>query len=114
MINVNKNDKKTRKVNEGVTFTSDYQPSSEAKSEGWKKWRAKRLLTQEIIKKMIGEDGTPTATFKGYIDALIENAMQGNSKAIDTINNGLEDQIIKQEITLPKLGKDLEDEIYVD
>ena len=114
MTKVGNNDKKTTKKLVGVTFSSDRQPTPEAKSEGWKKLRAKRLLTQEIIKKMIGEDGTPTTTFKGYIDALIENAMQGNSKAIDTINNGLEDQVIKQEITLPKIGKDLENEEYAD
>lgn len=84
----------------GNTFSKDNQPDPELKKKGWKELREKRLLTQEIIKRMIGPNGTPTDTFKEYIDSLIINAKFGNAKAIDAINKGLEDDIQKIETTV--------------
>lgn len=77
---------------DGVPFSKENQPSPEAKSEGWKELRAKRLLTQQIIAEMTGEEGK---NLKAYVKSLIDNAKAGNSKAIETINKCLEDDIIK-------------------
>lgn len=77
---------------DGVPFSKENQPSPEAKSEGWKELRAKRLLTQQIIAEMTGEEGK---NLKSYVKSLIDNAKNGNSKAIETINKCLEDDIIK-------------------
>ncbi len=71
-------------------FTSEQQPSPEAKSEGWKKLRAQRLLTQAIIAHM-----TKGKNMEGYINSLYSNAKKGNPKAIETINKGIEEDIIK-------------------
>lgn len=71
-------------------FTSEVQPSPEAKSEGWKKLRAQRLLTQAILKHM-----TSGSNLEDYIESLYKNAKKGNPKAIETINKGVEDDIIK-------------------
>ena len=75
---------------EGNSFAANNQPSPEAKSEGWKKLRAQRLLTQAILKHM-----TSGSNLEDYIDSLYKNAKKGNPKAIETINKGVEDDIIK-------------------
>lgn len=75
---------------DGKPFTKEDQPSPEAKSEGWKKLRAERLLTQGILKYM-----TQGTNLPDYIKSLYVNAAMGNSKAIETINKGLEEDIIK-------------------
>ncbi len=76
----------------GKPFTKDYQPTPEAKSKGWQEKRAEKLLTQKIIEKL-----TEGETLDEYVKSLITNAKLGNAKAIDTINNGLEEQITKTE-----------------
>ena len=75
-------------------FTSENQPPAESKINGWEAKRARRLLTQMIIDKL-----TQGNKLEEYVDSLILNATNGNPKAIDTINNGLEDQITKTDIT---------------
>ena len=79
----------------GVKFTSNNQPSPEAKKKGWEEFRKERHLTQSIIKMMLGEDGKPNETFTGYLESLVRNAQLGNPKAIDAVNKCLEDEIIK-------------------
>ena len=88
------NDKKRHKIdpNVGVKFTADNQPSPEAKKAGWQEVRAQKLLTQMILKKM-AEGNNLTE----YVDSLLTNAKDGNAKAIDTINNGIEEQKIVTE-----------------
>jgi hypothetical protein len=100
-------EKPFRGVIDGKSFTKENQPSPEAKSKGWQAKRAEKLLTQKIVEKL-----TEGKTLDEYVQSLIKNAKLGNAKAIDTINNGLEEQITKTETTL-KLGKDLADEDYV-
>lgn len=85
---------------EGKKFSSENQPTPEAKKAGWKQIREQRHLTQEIIKMMIGEDGKPTQTFKEYMAALVSNAKTGNPKAIDAINKCIEDEVTKIEQTI--------------
>lgn len=82
---------------EGNTFATDNQPLPELKKAGWAKWREERHLTQSIIKEMIGDNGKPKKNLKEYVQSLIENAKLGNSKAIETINRGIEDDILKIE-----------------
>ena len=84
---------------DGVPFSKTNQPSPEAKREGWKEFRKKRMLTQELIKMMIGDDGLPNQTFKGYLKSLVKNAKLGNAKAIEAINKCLEDDITKIELS---------------
>ena len=91
----------------GIPYSATNQPSPEAKSEGWKKKRAQRLLTQEILKVMDGQ------TLTDYVQSLVTNAKLGNVKAIETINKGIEEEIQKIEVTQKKAGKDLADEDYV-
>jgi uncharacterized protein YnzC (UPF0291/DUF896 family) len=79
---------------EGNSFAKDNQPSPQAKSEGWKKLRAQRLLTQAIIAHMTKEKNLET-----YISSLYTNAKKGNPKAIETINKGIEDDIAKVAFT---------------
>ncbi len=93
-----KTTEKQRKKNlltgkEGNKFTSDNQPTPEQKSKGWQERRAEKLLTQKIIEKL-----TEGTNLEEYIDSLIKNAKAGNPKAIDTINNGLEEQVSKTEV----------------
>jgi hypothetical protein len=79
----------------GVSFTKDNQPTPEAKSKGWEARRAERLLTQKIIEKLTGSNN-----LEEYVDSLFNNAKMGNAKAIDTLNNGIEEQITKTETTI--------------
>src|SRR6478609_7799773 len=79
---------------EGKKFTPEAQPTPEAKSEGWKKLRAKRLLTQAILAHM-----TKEKNLESYINSLYANAKKGNPKAIETINKGIEDDIAKVAFT---------------
>lgn len=100
-----KTSEKPRKVvlngaKDGIPFSSENQPSPESKKQGWEERRKRRYLTQEIIKKMIREDGTPTDTFDSYILSLITNARNGNAKAIETINKAIEDDILKSEVSV--------------
>lgn len=71
-------------------FTKDNQPSSEAKSAGWKKKRAERLLTQKILEQI-----TKGKNLQLYVNSLIRNAKKGNAKAIETINKGIEEDVLK-------------------
>ena len=80
---------------DGKPFTTDNQPSPEAKKAGWEQWRKERHLTQSIIKEMLGTDGKPTDTFKDFIAALVGNAKAGNPKAIDVVTRCIEDDILK-------------------
>lgn len=92
-------DKRLKNLKPGLTgnakpFTKDNQPPSELKAKGWKTKRAERLLTQMIIEKM-----TKGKALDEYVDALITLAKtEGNSKAIDTINKGIEEQIEQSEV----------------
>jgi endonuclease III len=79
---------------DGKPFTPDTQPTPQAKSEGWKKLRAQRLLTQAIIAHM-----TKEKNLEAYISSLYANAKKGNPKAIETINKGIEDDIAKVAFT---------------
>jgi hypothetical protein len=91
-------EKRARKPGNGGTilpdapkpFTSEQQPTPEAKSEGWKKLRAQRLLTQGILAHMMKGRNMET-----YINSLYKNASKGNPKAIETINKGIEDDVLK-------------------
>lgn len=80
---------------DGKCFTSENQPTPEQRAAGWKKKRAARLLTQEIIKQLIGEDMKESEPLKAYVGKLIELAKEGNPKAIDAINSRIEDEVIK-------------------
>lgn len=94
-----KRPKKVFTGKEGTPFSATNQPSPQAKSEGWKEFRKKRMLTQELIKLMIGKDGKPNDTFKGYLKSLVVNAKLGNAKAIEAVNKCLEDDITKIELS---------------
>lgn len=87
------------KGDEGKQFTSDNQPSPEAKSKGWQELRKQKLLTQNILKILLDSEGIPTKEGEDYFKSLLINAKEGNSKAIDTINNAIEDQVTKIENT---------------
>lgn len=94
--NVDKTSKRIplRGAIDGKPFTTENQPPPEAKSKGWQEKRAERLLTQMIIEKM-----TKGKALEEYVEALVTLATtEGNSKAIDTINKGIEDQIDKSEV----------------
>jgi len=81
-------------VKDGKSFTSENQPSPEAKKAGWEEMRAKKLLTQKIVEKLTGGK-----TLEEYVEALYQLAtIDGNSKAIETINKGIEDQVDKSEV----------------
>lgn len=79
----------------GKMFSKNYQPTPEAKRAGWQEVRKQRLLTQGIIALMVGKDGKPTDTFKGYLRSLVDNAKMGNAKAIEALNKIMEDDILK-------------------
>lgn len=85
---------------EGNTFTADNQPDPALKSAGWQKRRSERLLTQGIIKLLIGSDKGDKPLHE-YIKALHTLAKKGNPKAIETINRGIEDDIVKVSLELP-------------
>ncbi|MBK8146599.1 MAG: hypothetical protein IPK62_17230 [Bacteroidetes bacterium] len=77
-------------------FTSEKQPTSEQKIHGWEVRRQKKLLTQKIVEKM-----TEGKTLDDYVDSLYHLAtVEGNSKAIETINKGIEEQVDKSEVTV--------------
>lgn len=48
-----------------------------------------------------------------YVDALFDLAKDGNAKAIETINKGIEEQIDKSEVT-HKVEKDIDGFIIED
>ena len=85
---------------DGKPFTSENQPSPEAKKAGWEELRKRRLLTQSLLKMLMDENGIPTKEGEDYFKSLLFNAKEGNAKAIDTINNALEDQVQKVETTV--------------
>ena len=80
---------------DGVAFSKEYQPTPEAKKKGWEEWRRERILTQSIIKKMIGDDGLFTDKHTKFIDSLLRLANEGNAKAIDVVCKCLEEEVMK-------------------
>jgi len=95
----NTSDKRLKNLKPGLTgnatpFTSENQPTKEQREKGWEERRKERLLTKTIFKHM--SEGT---NLDDYIKALIKHAKEdGNAKAIDTLNRGIEDQIDKSEV----------------
>ena len=83
---------------DGKPFTSENQPSPEAKKAGWKELREQRLLTQNLLKLLLDENGIPTNEGTDFFKSLLTNAKDGNAKAIDVVINTLEDQKTIQEI----------------
>lgn len=83
---------------DGVPFGEQPQPSPEAKKLGWQKLREQRLLTQNILKLLLDENGIPTKDGEDFFTSLLTNAKDGNAKAIDVVINTLEDQKTIQEI----------------
>jgi len=77
----------------GVKFSAENQPPPEVKSLGWEKRREQRLLTKTIFDKL-----TEGQTLDEYVHTLMSLAKEGNAKAIDTINRGIEDQVDKSEV----------------
>lgn len=73
----------------GKSFAT-FQPTPQQKRDGWQKMRAQKLLTQQIIASITKGNG-----LENYVASLIRNAKMGNPKAIDTINKGMEDDVIK-------------------
>lgn len=101
-MNNEKEDKTTSKPHRvgpetGVKFSAENQPTPEAKKKGWEKIRKDKLLTQEVVKMMFGDDGKPTKTFKGFMEKVVENANKGNSKALEILSKCIEDDIQKSE-----------------
>lgn len=78
-------------------FSKDYQPSPKAKSEGWDKLRAKRLLSKEILKYLFDSNGNPRPTFIEFVRCIVENAQNGNPKALDIVCKAIEDSDTKME-----------------
>ena len=87
-------------LNQG--FTSEKQPTSQQKKAGWEVKRQQKLLTQKIVEKLTGGK-----KMDEYVDALFDLAKDGNAKAIETINKGIEEQIDKSEVT-HKVEKDID------
>ena len=97
-----KNAEKTPKRKQPVSkspFTSEYQPSPEAKKMGWQRLREQRLLTQNILKMYMDDNGLPTKEGKDLFKSLHENAKNGNAKALDIISKAIEDDVQKVAIT---------------
>ena len=101
-----KNDLKTTKkkgnpkiAEVGKRFTSDSQPQPEAKKMGWQRLREQRLLTQNILKMYMDDNGMPTKEGKDLFKSLHENAKNGNAKALDIISKAIEDDVQKVAIT---------------
>ena len=84
---------------DGVPFSATNQPSPEAKKEGWEKVRQRRLLTQKMLKHLLGDDLNDEKNLDKYIKAIVKLAENGNPKAIETVNQCLEDDIKKVHIS---------------
>ena len=93
-------------LNQG--FTSEKQPTSEQKKAGWEFKRQQKLLTQKIIEKLTGGK-----KMDEYVDALFDLAKDGNAKAIETINKGIEYHVDKSEV-VHKVEKDIDGFIIED
>jgi hypothetical protein len=83
----------------GVKFDSKNQPQPEAKKMGWQRLREQRLLTQNILKMYMDDNGLPTKEGKDLFKSLHENAKNGNAKALDIISKAIEDDVQKVAIT---------------
>lgn len=92
---------KKREINEqdkinlakGKKFSSDYQPSGKAKSEGWKR----RSTMQEMLKYLLSQDisnkqGEKKNTLEVMMTAQIKEAIQGNTKAAQFIRDTIGEQ----------------------
>lgn len=80
-------------------FTSENQPPPEAKKLGWQRLREQRLLTQNILKMYMDDNGLPTDKGQDLFKSLHENAKNGNAKALDIISKAIEDDVQKIAIT---------------
>lgn len=86
----------------GKKFSSEYQPSSQAKSEGWKK----RSTMQEMLKYLLAMDitnkkGETKNTLEVIMTAQIKEAANGNTKAAQFIRDTIGEQP-SIDLNLPK------------
>lgn len=76
---------------EGVRFSKDNQPTSEAKKAGIAEWKKQMNLTKALI-ATVTDIKNPELSLKKYAEALIKNAILGNSASIAAVNKSLEDE----------------------
>ena len=60
---------------DGKPFTSENQPTPEAKKAGWKELREQRLLTQNLLKLLLDENGIPTSEGSDFFKSLLTNVV---------------------------------------
>ena len=80
---------------DGRPFTSENQPTPEQKKKGWDEVRKQRLLTQSVLRHLLGSNLEDGAKLDDYAAALIKLAKDGNAKAIESVNKVLEDDVQK-------------------
>ena len=98
----------TEKKQKGKLFTSEYQPSPEAKSLGWKRAKAKNIVLETILKEVtenmvdikIKGETLSVPTLVALIKKMIVTANKDDKALMRVINMLLEyesrDTVIKQ------------------
>ena len=85
-------------VEDGKAYSKDYQPSPQAKSDGWKRRRSEMLLSKAIA-EALGVDTDDKAPLKKYGKRLVELAEEGNSEAMKQVRSAVEDVVDKVDLT---------------
>lgn len=81
---------------DGKPFTTENQPSPEAKSAGWEQRRKERLFTGEVWEQLVGNNGLP---LKEFTKKMIKLAEGGNTKAIEKVLGAIEEETVKIDTT---------------
>ena len=93
-----KREKTTEKKPKGKLFTSEYQPSPEAKSLGWKRAKAKNIVLETILKEVtenmvdikIKGETLSVPTLVALIKKMIVTANKDDKALVRVINMLLE------------------------
>ena len=84
---------KKRQYNEenlkkGVRFSSENQPSSEAKSRGHQKKKTMREMLDYLLEKeLTSKNGEKATTLEAMMTAMIKQGLNGNVKAVEFIRD---------------------------
>ncbi len=82
------NEQSKKNLEKGKQFTSEYQPSSEAKSKGkQKKIQMRQMLEYLLAKEIKNNQGEMATTLEAISVTLIKQAMSGNVKAFEVIRD---------------------------
>lgn len=96
-----KNEVSRKNLEKGKKFSTENQPSPEAKSKGWQRKKSmKDMLDYLLVKEITSQSGEKASTQEAISISLIKQALKGNIRAYEVIRDTIGEKPVEvQEVT---------------